>query len=580
MLEIQALTYNDLPPVMPVFGRIPKEGGTVGRGPGNAVILPDPMKAVSRIHLGFSPLSGNTYQVTNISSGNPVFLNDKELDSGQKQVIRNGDRIILGGYVLEARYTDVGETEDPVVAEADLLPQPEPDFLAVLMPEAVFAAPVPELDDGNNPFAREQRPRQDPMQVFNDQGIGLEELVGKDDGLINGQNVDAATSELFRDPLADMVDAGLGIVDENCLDPLAFFGDDDGGSGDLNDILSTKKSVKPAGMDVSHSPELKSPFHMPLRTNAEVIPPPNARSNDGAGDDLDRFFVGLGSIAPPDTPLVSHPAEKGDEEPPPEPPPVVEQEVYVEENHVPDQEAAPAVPVSPKAAPRKAPPPAQAKVTPLRKVKRIKATETDDPVSAVEEELYAAFIEGLGIDTLPNHAVLDPDLMRLIGQLLRSYAQGTVDLIAARAVIKQEVRANVTLIAPERNNPLKFSPNANAALLHMLGQQLPGFLEPVESVQQAFVDLRAHQIGIVSGMQSALNHVLDRFNPDVIGDEPPRKFFDQLFAARHKARLWDAYGRYYRKTRESAADHFQSFFGAAFLAAYENAIAEHDGDRS
>ena len=207
-----------------------------------------------------------------------------------------------------------------------------------------------------------------------------------------------------------------------------------------------------------------------------------------------------------------------------------------------------------------------------RKGTRTKENESA-PTPVAADELYAAFIDGLGISGLPNRNTLDPDFLRLVGQLLRSYAQGTVDLIAGRAVIKQEVRASVTLIAPERNNPLKFSPDASAALIHMLGQRLPGFLEPLESVQQAFIDLYAHQIGVVSGMQSALNHVLDRFNPDVIGDEPPKKFFGQFFADAHKAKLWDAYRLYYHKTRESAAEHFQNFFGAAFLAAYEKAIA-------
>jgi len=533
MLEILALTYNDLPPVMPVSGKISREGGTVGRGSDNAVILPDPMKAVSRIHLDFTPHSGNTFLLSNISSGNPVFINNQQLDSGQKQVIQDGDKIMLGGYVLEARYVNENETEGPAApnAAADVLPQPEPDFFAKLMSEAASAAPAPELNDGNNPFAREPRLSLDPMQALFDQGIGLESFVGKDDGLINGDNVDAATSELFRDPLAEVADSGLlANLDENSLDPLAFFDGDDGGG----DVLS---------------------------------------------DDLDRFFVGLGSVAPPVQPSVPPPPPPATKHVEP-PPPVLKQEVHVKDEDI--GEAMPTEPISPKAAPQKPSSPVQAKAAPPRKAKRTKANDADATVSSAdEEELYAAFIEGLGI-ALPHRNALDPNLMRLIGQLLRSYSQGMVDLISSRAVIKQEVRANVTLIAPERNNPLKFSPDANVALLHMLGQQFPGFLEPVESVQQAFIDLRAHQIGIVTGMQSALNHVLDRFNPDVIGDEPSQKLFDKLFVAGRKAKLWDKYGHYYHKTRDSAADHFQSFFGAAFLAAYEKAIAEQtdDGDKS
>jgi type VI secretion system FHA domain protein len=516
MLEIQALTYNDLPPVMPLVGRIPKEGGTVGRGPGNAIILPDPMKAISRTHLDFIPHSGGAYQVTNISSGNPVFINNRELGPGQNRVIQHGDKIVLGGYVLEVRHSDKDEIAKPATnTGANLLLQPEleSDFFAELMAEVASAASTPHPDDGSNPFALERRAAQDPLRAFGDQGIGtglgLDTFVGKDDGLINGEKADAA--ELFRDPLADVAGAGLGSMDENCLDPLAFFGSGD--AGGLSDILQTKQS---------------EPFPLPL--------PPHNKTED----DLDRFFTGFGSGSSSDSDFVA-PLDE-----PPAPPPV-----------------------------QAAPPPPPVQTAPPPKGKRTKA---DEAVSIAVGYLYAAFIEGLGIDALPNRSTLDPDFMRLVGQLLRRHVQGTVDLIAARAVIKQEVRANVTLIAPERNNPLKFSPDANVALLHMLGQRLPGFMEPLESVQQAFIDLYAHQIGVVSGMQSALGHVLDRFNPDVIGDEPQQKFLNRFFAVWRKAELWDAYGRYYHRARESAADHFQSFFGAAFLEAYEKAIAEQMND--
>ena len=45
------------------------------------------------------------------------------------------------------------------------------------------------------------------------------------------------------------------------------------------------------------------------------------------------------------------------------------------------------------------------------------------------------------------------------------------------------------------------------------------------------------------------------------------------FGNGRKAKLWDAYGRYYQATRDEAEDRFQEFFGAAFLKAYEEATA-------
>jgi type VI secretion system FHA domain protein len=197
------------------------------------------------------------------------------------------------------------------------------------------------------------------------------------------------------------------------------------------------------------------------------------------------------------------------------------------------------------------------------------------------EELYQAFIEGLGVE-LPNRVTLDKAFMSMLGQVLRHYTQGTVDLIAGRTVVKQAVRANITVIAPERNNPLKFAPDSNAALMGMFGRPLPGFMEPVEAIRNAYVDLRAHQIGVIQGMQAALNHVLDRFNPEILGDKmPARGMIENTFPVAHKARLWKEYGHYFFAIREKASDHFQEFFGEAFLKAYEKAILTvQSGERS
>jgi type VI secretion system FHA domain protein len=197
-------------------------------------------------------------------------------------------------------------------------------------------------------------------------------------------------------------------------------------------------------------------------------------------------------------------------------------------------------------------------------------------------ELYQAFAEGLGTD-LPRREGLDKEFMYKLGQMLRNYTQGTIDLVAGRTVVKQAVRANVTVIAPERNNPLKFSPDANIALMGMLGKRpIPGFMEPAEAIHSAFVDLRAHQIGIISGMQAALNHVLDRFSPAMLGNKiPPRGLAENIFSVMHKARLWDEYGQYFHALREKASDHFQEFFGEAFLEAYDKAIMTvQSGDRA
>ena len=83
------------------------------------------------------------------------------------------------------------------------------------------------------------------------------------------------------------------------------------------------------------------------------------------------------------------------------------------------------------------------------------------------EALAQAFLKGLG-DAAPAGVDLSPETMERIGRLLREATQGTLELLMARALTKREVRAEATMIVGRDNNPLKFSPDAEAALAHLL----------------------------------------------------------------------------------------------------------------
>ena len=50
---------------------------------------------------------------------------------------------------------------------------------------------------------------------------------------------------------------------------------------------------------------------------------------------------------------------------------------------------------------------------------------------------------------------------------------------------------HLILIGTRGNNPLKFSPHVDAALTHLLGAPLRGFIGPRDAVHDAFADLRA-----------------------------------------------------------------------------------------
>ncbi len=201
--------------------------------------------------------------------------------------------------------------------------------------------------------------------------------------------------------------------------------------------------------------------------------------------------------------------------------------------------------------------------------------------SATPDVLTEAFLRGasLNASALPNG--LTPEIMTTIGSLLRSATAGAIDMLAARAATKREVQASVTIISVQANNPLKFLPNADSALLQLLGKKMPGFMRADVAMKDAFEDLRAHEVGVIAGTRAALTEVLGKFDPAVLGDKLTKgSVLESLMPSARKAKLWDMYLERYLQIRREAEDDFQSIFGRAFVQAYELETARIKGDTS
>lgn len=194
------------------------------------------------------------------------------------------------------------------------------------------------------------------------------------------------------------------------------------------------------------------------------------------------------------------------------------------------------------------------------------------PASSEADALRAALLEGLASPAL-RIGDLTPQAMRLIGQMLHESTRGTVELLLARAALKREIRAEVTMIVTRENNPLKFSPTVEVALQHLLGEPTPGFLPGPAAMRDAYDDLRAHQLGVMAGMRAALDGVLQRFDPAQLeANIAGRSSIGSLFAVGRKARLWELFQELFSQLQTEAQDNFDELFGKAFLQAYEQHI--------
>lgn len=186
--------------------------------------------------------------------------------------------------------------------------------------------------------------------------------------------------------------------------------------------------------------------------------------------------------------------------------------------------------------------------------------------------LWQAFSEGAGIRFEAAQG-LTPDLMRVIGQLLRSSVDGTLQMMAVRAATKHELRAQVTVIRSRDNNPLKFSPDAQAALEQLLQPPVRGFLPGPAAMSDAMHDLVGHTIGTMAGTRAALEGVLGRFKPEMLESKlTSRSVLDSVLTLNRKAKLWELYLQHFESIREEAQEDFHNLFGKAFLEAYEEQL--------
>ena len=185
-----------------------------------------------------------------------------------------------------------------------------------------------------------------------------------------------------------------------------------------------------------------------------------------------------------------------------------------------------------------------------------------------------AFLEGAGIEA----SCITPEMLGSLGAIVRTVVQGVVDILRARAEIRREFRMNVTLAQADENNPLKFSANAEDALYNILVKRNAAFLAAVPAFEEAFDDLRGHQLAMLKGLRAGYQHMLERFDPRTL----ERRFESAEKAAGLKglmggSKMWEQYRSWFAQMTEDEGDGFRRFFGDEFAEAYETEMQRFAG---
>ena len=189
---------------------------------------------------------------------------------------------------------------------------------------------------------------------------------------------------------------------------------------------------------------------------------------------------------------------------------------------------------------------------------------------AAQPDLLQAFLRGAGLDQLRLDKAQAEAQMESIGRSYRLMVEGLIDVLRARSSLKGEFRMQQTTIQPVENNPLKFAPNADEALLLLLRHGNQAFMAPDLAVRDSFDDLRAHQLAVMAGVEAAIKHLLTRFEPAQLEERMGKPGgLSSLFNGSRQAQYWQQFTELYNSISREAQEDFQDLFGREFSRAYE-----------
>ena len=526
-----------------------QHGGSIGRAQENDCVLLDPERYISSHHALIQYKNG-AYFLTD-TSVNGVFLNNAEEPVGNNNTVmlRDGDCLLIGTYQLKVAIDT--EISSAVMEQADSGREPSGINPAVSSWSAPDAAESPpNILDGSEQRAKmpgfsaweehsprippKRRPATEPdhtpveQEQFDPPSMYMEE------GSANWDSTDFTSptdQNTGRPPASHGVDCGSSAVHaiENKAgwDRTDFTAPSDHARNNppTNDLSSLSLT---ANQEMSKAPDWdRTDFISPSAPHKHG--PADAGSEKSGGDHLPSIPANNLS-SEPDT---RSPNGRGQDF-----------------SRIPASSGPDA--------------PGTASVSTHET-----ATTRSNQGDALQVFLQAT---GLNETQIPPEAALA--LMKLLGGLYREIVQGLMDVLRARSDLKNEFRMQHTQISTKENNPLKFSGRLDEALEHLVFHRSSGYLPPEVAFQEAFQDIKDHQIAMVVGMRAAFESLLRRFDPELLESRIIKgKKIGHLVPLNRKAICWDRYKEWYAEISAAAEDDFQKLFGDEFTRAYENQVA-------
>ena len=555
---------------------------SLGRDASADLVLSDPEKWISRKHVGARALAdGIGLRV--LSSVNGIETSAGPLGPGQTGTVAAGGHFVVGPFRMDvvagpaaAPAVDASDPfaalfggaaaapgpvgEDPFSQAGFMPPPPPPPPAAGDDPFSAFGAPA-----GNRPAT----PAVAPLADFfggGSTGDPLAALGGGGGGMgLQGVNPSPKVSDwLGGGPPAGLSAGGHG--------------------GPLDQFLGTA----PATPARSLSPEHVHSIHMPLAFGSAppqatppprqtaAAPPPSAPPAMGApsGDAWDMLMGGDAAVPAPAPAPAPPPADAATAWPPPPQgksghsagDPFVDIGIDDDDAFAPwsTTVVTPLRDLDPEAV--DLPPPASSSGTQSGSFGSKTLVQSRAEASGSPDGVWAAFADGLG---LPADHGTNLESAERAGTMVRLLIEGLSQLLAARAELKRELRADDrTMLSGRDNNPLKLELSAHELVQYLFAAQVMGGYMPAErAVRESVSELVVHEVATIAATRAAVEGALRDFEParlkkKLMGGK------SGMFQMLDNAKIWEAYQQHYEKQSQHMADWLETMFSRHFMPAY------------
>jgi type VI secretion system FHA domain protein len=189
-------------------------------------------------------------------------------------------------------------------------------------------------------------------------------------------------------------------------------------------------------------------------------------------------------------------------------------------------------------------------------------------------EAVRLMLEATGLDPSRVPEGSEKELLVTYGHVMRATVEGVLAVLRTRSLIKGQFRLTQTTIQPAENNPLKFAPGVQDALEQMFYREGGEYMAPLQAVENAFGDVRAHQVAMVVAMKAAFRDLLERLEPDILEEKFDRglKRSGGLLGGSNKSKYWDLYCDLFQVIAGHNDENFANVAGPKFAEAYDKEV--------